>query len=136
MEKGSRIGERNIVAIKNWTCNQIWESIYKDWSPRTVLRMIFLSLNLSIFIFLSPKSSYLLSNLLNPSFFNPLSTNSLYWVFLAQVHPPGEGSKLCPYINNIKYYVLTFRYYLDLDKHVWLHYKYSIYIIFFLRKYI
>ena len=67
-ERKSRSWEKNTVAIKNWTCNQIWESIYKNWSLWTVLRMIFFSLNLSIFVLLSLRSTLLVVWFTSPVF--------------------------------------------------------------------
>ena len=43
--RGSKNWEENTVAIKSWTCNQTWEEIYKNWSPRIMPMTIFLTLN-------------------------------------------------------------------------------------------
>ena len=58
---GSKNEEKNTVAIKNWICNQTWESIYKNWFLRTVPRTSFFRLNQFTYIFLSSGSILLVA---------------------------------------------------------------------------
>ena len=43
---GGRIKKKNTVAIRNQTCNQASKAIRRNQSPRTLLRIFFLSVNL------------------------------------------------------------------------------------------
>ena len=80
MKEKDRGVKENIVAIKNWTCNQTWEKYIKIDLFRCA-EEIFFMLNLSIFILLSSKSNLVIIWLIKTQFSNSLSTNSLFWAF-------------------------------------------------------
>ena len=80
MKEGDRGVKENIVAIKNWTCNQTWEKYIKIDLFRCAEEN-FLYVKLSIFILLSSKSNLVIIWLIKTQFSNSLSTNSLFWAF-------------------------------------------------------
>ena len=85
--KGLRKKEKNIVTLRtNFVIKP--EKIYKNWSPQTVPMTIFFSINLSSFIHLSSGSTLMFFWFINTQFSNTFFTNSLFWTFWTEVHPP------------------------------------------------
>ena len=82
MKEGDRGVKENIVAIKNWTCNQTWEKYIKIDLFRCA-EEIFFMLNLSIFILLSFESTLVVIWFIKAQFSNLHCTNSLFWAFWA-----------------------------------------------------
>ena len=86
-ENGIERKERNTVAIKNQSCNQTCEKYIRNDLLGLYWGRFFFTLNQSIFLFLSFEPTLFVVQLILSQFSNPLSINSLFWVFWAWVHP-------------------------------------------------
>ena len=67
-KEGWKIKKKNIIAIRNHTCNRTLKEIYRNQSPRTLLRTFFLSVNLLSSFLCHQDLFYLLFDSLKPNF--------------------------------------------------------------------